>query len=132
MSSEVAKSSPLLTHAHLVLVKSALAEGVTRDAVSTSQRQAIREICNAAGDPPQRPEQLLIAFKALLNEAATDASVPLGSERSVLFDRLVTAFIEELYRVEATSWALADGPSHAKATTPFTPAKTPGLSDAHP
>lgn len=132
MSSEVAKSSPLLTHAQLVLLKSALAEGVTPESVSASQRAAIREICNAAGDRPQRPERLLIAFKALLNEAATDASVPLGSERSVLFDRFVTAFIEELYRSEATSSTFADGASHAKTATPFTPAKTLGLSDAHP
>lgn len=95
MSSEVAKLSPLLTRAQLVLLKKALAEGVTADSVSASQRAAIREICNAAGDR-QKPEKLLIAFKALLNEAATDANVPLGSERSVLFDRFVTAFIEEL------------------------------------
>ena len=132
MSSEVAKSSPLLTHAQLVLLKSALAEGVTPDSVSASQRQAIREIRNAAGDRPQTPEKLLIAFKALLNEAASDSSVPPGSERSVLFDRFVTAFIEELYRSEATSWTFADGVSHAKTPTPFTPAKTLGLSDAHP
>jgi hypothetical protein len=132
MSSEVAKSSPLLTHAHLVLLKSALAEGITPDSVSTSQRQAIRDICNSAGDRPQRPEQLLIAFKALLNEAATDANLPLGSERSVLFDRLVTVFIEELYRAEPAPWTIAPGESNGKAAMAFTPAKTPGLPDAHP
>ena len=132
MSSEVAKSFPLLTHAQRVLLKSALTNGANVDSVSESQRQVIREICSAAGDLAQRPERLLIAFKALLNEAATDANIPLGSERSVVFDRLVTVFIEELYRAEPKPWTIAVGESMGKAVIAFTPAKTPGLSDAHP
>ena len=132
MSSEVAKSFLLLTHAQRDLLKSALTNGANGDSVSESQRQVIREICSAAGDLAQRPERLLVGFKALLNEAATDANVPLGSDRNVLFDRLVTVFIEELYRAEPTRWTFAVGESNRKAPMPITPAKTPGLTDAHP
>jgi len=132
MSSEMAKSLALLTQEQRGLLKSALGNGASPDVVTESQRQVIREICNAANGLAERPEQLLIAFKALLNEAATEAKFPLGSERNVLFDRLVTVFIEELYRREPMPRTAANGDSDRKAAIPVIRARTPGLSDAHP
>jgi hypothetical protein len=132
MSSEMAKSLALLTQEQRVLLKSALGNSASPDIVTESQRQLIREICNAANGLAERPELLLISFKALLNEAATDAKFPLGIERNVLFDRLVSVFIEELYRAEPTRWTATNGDSTGKAATQIIPARTPGLSDAHP
>jgi len=132
MSSEMAKSLALLTQEQRVLLKSALGNGASPDAVTESQRQVIREICDAAAGLAERPELLLVAFKALLNEVASEANFPLGTDRNVLFDRLVTVFIEELYRGVPTPRMGANGDSNGKAAIPLTPARTPGLSDAHP
>jgi hypothetical protein len=62
-----------------------------------ARRQAIREFCVASRALAQRPEQLLIVFKESLIEAANEANIPPGPERSALLGRVVSVFIEELY-----------------------------------
>lgn len=62
-----------------------------------NQRDALRELCENFRDSPQGPEKLLVAFKASLIEAANDARLPYGAERSELLSRMVSVFIEELY-----------------------------------
>jgi hypothetical protein len=61
------------------------------------QRQAIRELCKSITGSTQRPEQLLIGFKEALSEAANDARIRPGPERTETLSRIVTVFIEELY-----------------------------------
>ena len=57
----------------------------------------MRELCNSFRESAQRPEQLLIAFKAALTEAANEAKIAYGPPRTALLSRLVSVFIEELY-----------------------------------
>jgi hypothetical protein len=126
----MSNSSSRLTANQHNLLKSALASGADTGAVTTSQRQKIREICVAAGDRARRPEQLLVAFKASLTEVVNDAKIPLGDERNALIDRFVRVFIEELYRSDAATRMIADGDSREQEASPTTLPKTPDLSDA--
>jgi len=64
--------------------------------VTREQRAAIRELC-AGLKPDGQPEKILIAFKSALEEAADEAHVPLGSERSLMLSRIISVFIDELY-----------------------------------
>jgi hypothetical protein len=125
----MADSSPLLTDRQRNLLRSALRSGEKSTVVTSSQRQAIGEIRIALGDRAKKPEQLLIAFKGSLNEVANEAKLPLGEERSALINRFVSAFIEELYKPQEIRTA-AGGQSNGSETVAFTPAETPGLSDA--
>ena len=61
------------------LLKSAAASGSMT--ITAAQRQAIREICaSIAPQAREKPEQLLIAFKTAVNEAAYDADFCLARE----------------------------------------------------
>ena len=126
----MSNSSSRLTANQHNLLKSALASGAGTGAVTTSQRQKIREICVAAGDRARRPEQLLVAFKISLTELVNDAKIPLGDERSALIDRFVSVFIEELYRPEPANRKTVDGDSREQEASLTTLPKTPDLSDA--
>ena len=143
MSREKVESSPLFGESQRSSLKSALGSGEITNSIAPAQRQVIREICSAKGDLGKRPELLLIAFKACLNEVASDANIPIGPERNALIDRLVSVFIEELYRVDTGEGSTADDGHQARGTTadgvdqgivamPPIPAKTPDLYDAHP
>jgi hypothetical protein len=130
MSNEMAESSLLLTESQRRLLRDALRSGDDSSQLTSSQRQAIREIRGALGNHATKPERLLVAFKGSLIDLATEAKLPLGAERSAVFDRFVTAFIEELYNPERTTRNGTGGESNG--SVPVTPAETHGLSDAHP
>jgi hypothetical protein len=133
MSSEMADSSPLLTESQRNQLRGALRLGEKSKPLTSSQRQVIRQVRIALGDRAKRPEQLLVAFKAVLNEVANDVKLPAGEERSALIDQFVSAFIEELYKPVGTTRATADGEFNGPAASEgFTPGETPGLSDARP
>ena len=132
MSSEFAKSPQSLTERQRSLLRDALSSGENSTQLTSSQRQAIREIRFALGKRTTKPEKLLVAFKGSLNEIANDARLPLGGQRSAVFDRLVSAFIEELYKPQGKTGSGADGESNRSGPVPFTPAETHDLSDAHP
>jgi hypothetical protein len=131
MSNEMADSPQMLTDSQRSLLRDALRSGDSKQ-LTSSQRQAIREIRVALGKRATKPERLLVAFKGSLNEIANDARLPLGGQRSAVFDRLVSAFIEELYKPQRTTSTSTDDESNGSGPVPFTPAETHGLSDAHP
>jgi hypothetical protein len=131
MSSEMAESYRLLTDSQRKLLSTALRDGENSKALTPSQRQAISEIRVALGNRTTKPEQLLVAFKASLNEVANDAKLPLGGDRTAVIDRFVSAFIEELYQPHGTTRTVADDESNGSGPVTFTPAETHGLSDAH-
>ena len=98
MSTESLRSASdrtALTRAQRALLKKAL-DGGSENRSGTS-RNAIRELCTNFRDSAQGPDRLLIAFKASLVDAANEAQVPYGPQRSELLSRLVSVFIEELY-----------------------------------
>ena len=64
--------------------------------VTREQRAAIRDLC-AQFKPDGQPEKFLIAFKSALDEAADEARIPPGSERSLMLSRIISVFIDELY-----------------------------------
>jgi hypothetical protein len=130
MSSNMADSSPSLSDTHRHLLRNALRSG-DGAGLTSAQRQTVKEIRVALGDRAKKPEQLLVAFKGALNDVANEAKVPLGQERSALVDRFVTAFIEELYKPDGKITTRMDGESKESGPVAFTPAETPGLSDAH-
>jgi len=131
MSSEMAESSQSLTNSQRRLLRDALRSGENSEQLTSSQHQAIREIRVALGNGATKPEELLVAFKGSLTEIANDARLPLGGERSSVFDRFVSAFIEELYKPQRTTRTSTDGESNGSAPAGFTPAETHDLSDAH-
>ncbi len=85
-----------LTIAHQELLRNALKENSARPIVTPEQRAAIRQICIETVHGAE-PEKLLIAFKIALVQAAEDAGIPFGLERSAIVSGLVSVFIEELY-----------------------------------
>jgi hypothetical protein len=131
MSSEMAESPQSLTDSQRSLLRDALRSGENSDQLTSSQRQVIREIRVALGNRTTKPEKLLVAFKGSLTEIANDARLPIGGERSAVFDRFVSAFIEELYKPQRTTMTNADGESNGSGPLAFTPTETHGLSDAH-
>ena len=88
-----------LTPAQRERVKSALAATTSRYFVSPSQRAMLVDICSAPECLNHTPEQLLVAFKSALSDAADQAAIPHGGERDDLLSRIVSAFIEELFRL---------------------------------
>jgi hypothetical protein len=132
MSREMAESPQSLTDSQRELLRDALRSGENSEQLTSSQRQTIREIRIALGKRTTKPEQLLVAFKGSLTEIANDARLPLGGERSAIFDRFVSAFIEELYKPQGRTGTSTEGESNASGPLPFTPAETHDLSDAHP
>ena len=132
MSSEMGESSQTLTDSQRSLLRDALRSDQNSKQLTSSQREAIREIRVALGNHTTKPEKLLVAFKGSLNEIANDARLTLGEERSAVMDRFVSAFIEELYKPQRTASTGADDESNGSGPVTFTPAETHGLSDAHP
>lgn len=130
MSSEMAESPRSLTESQRKLLRDALRSGDNSNPLTSSQRQAIREICITAGDRARKPELLLIAFKAALNEEANEAKLPLGEERSAIFALFVSVFIEELYKPRGGARIVPDAESNGTGAGTFTPTETHGLSDA--
>ena len=130
MSSNMADSSFSLTDTQRHLLRNALrsSEGA---GLTSAQLQTVREIRIALGHRAKKPEQLLVAFKSALNDVANEAKLSLGQERSALMDRFVSAFIEELYKPDGKITTRMDGESKESGPIAFTPAETPGLSDAH-
>ena len=122
--------SPLQPDSQRELFERALGTGEVPKTISSSQRQAIRDICKSMGDPANRPEQLLVAFKTLLSEAANEAKIPLGVERNTLVDRLVSVFIQELYIADAASRTNGEDDFRDETANSPAPAKTRGLRDA--
>jgi hypothetical protein len=130
MSSNMADSSSSLTDTQRHLLLNALRSGESAE-LTSAQRQTVREIRIALGHRAKKPEQLLVAFKSALNGVANEAKLPLGQERSALMDRFVSAFIEELYNPDGKITTRMEGESKESGPVAFTPAETPGLSDAH-
>jgi hypothetical protein len=130
MSSNMADSSSSLTDTQRHLLLNALRSGETAG-LTSAQRQTVREIRITLGHRAKKPEQLLVAFKRALNDVANEAKLPLGQERSALMDRFVSAFIEELYNPDGKITTRMEGESKESGPVAFTPAETPGLSDAH-
>lgn len=89
------KGRPHLSPQQHELLKTALAVSVPDDCLP-DPRTAIREIVEACA-PAESPEQVLVAFKNSLDEAANAARIPLGPERNDRLTGLVSAFIEEMY-----------------------------------
>jgi hypothetical protein len=87
-----------LTAAHREQLKYALIDVRPGMSVTPRQRAVLIEICSGPEQFDHTPEQLLVAFKDGLNDAADHAEIPHGSDRDDLLARLVTAFIEELFR----------------------------------
>jgi len=131
MSSEMDESPRSLTDSQRRLLREALHSAQDSEQLTSSQRRAIRAILVALGNHATKPEQLLVAFKGSLTEVANDARLPIGGERSAVFDRFVSAFIEELYKPQRTTRTTSDGESNASGSAAFTPAETHDLSDAH-
>lgn len=98
----------------------------------SAQRHAIRDVLQVAGDRRKRPEQCVVAFKSLFNEAANEIGIPLGRERSSMLDRFVSTFIEEMYRMDAQRGGDDDGrattasPNLPGAATPTEDRESPG------
>ena len=100
MSTESLRSASdrtALTRAQRALLRKALDGGSENGSGTSASREAIRELCNHFRDSARAPEQLLIAFKASLVDAASEAQVPYGPQRNELLSWLVSVFIEELY-----------------------------------
>lgn len=81
------------------LVKSAVKDLYVRGAITSGQRSAVVEICAWSERWNHTPEQLLIAFKYAMYDAADNANIPHGGEREDLLARLVSVFIEALFEV---------------------------------
>src|SRR6478672_5377269 len=71
----------------------------------SAQRQAVGDILQSVGELKKQPEQCVVAFKALINDAANEIGIPLGRQRSSLIERFVTLFIEEMYARDAQTVA---------------------------
>ncbi len=96
--------------------------------ITSAIRQALREICESPDFQTEKPERLLIAFKLSLTEAANDANISPGPERTRLLDQVVTLFIEELYRL-SDGTAVGQGDGRQIASRNSIP-RNPGLNGA--
>lgn len=101
-------------------------------ALTAIQRRAVREICETARGFNQSPEQSLIAFKAGLRDAADNARIVPGRDRSDLLDRFVSFFIEEMFRSELrpNSEDGADGAARGPTIGGISPATSSGSPEA--
>lgn len=71
--------------------------------VTSEQRAVIRRICCAPERESFEPEDLLIAFKLAIVDAANAVGIPPGPYRNDFLARLVSVYIEEFYRVPQSS-----------------------------
>jgi hypothetical protein len=92
------RSGLTFTSVQRELVKIALSGKTAGRIISFEQRSALRQICSAPALRTDAPERLLIAFKHALMDAADEARIPFGRERDDLLARLISVFIEELFR----------------------------------
>ena len=88
-----------LPPSHQELLRSALAARASESIVTIEQRTAIRAICSAPERHRFEPEDLLIAFKLAIVDAANDVGIAPGPERNDFLARLVSVYIEEFYRL---------------------------------
>lgn len=100
--------------------------------LTSSHRQAIREICASTDYRSQQPEQLLIAFKTALSQAANEAQILASPERTDLFEQFVSLFIEELYGAAARRRTVGDGDGRRAPGETSILSRNPGLADARP
>jgi hypothetical protein len=122
-----------LTDELRTLLKSAASNSrLVSRALTSADRQAIRQICASVDHTSQKPEQLLIEFKASLNYAANDAHIPPGPERTELLDQFVSCFIEELYGALAGKETVGDASGGRKTARIPTPSRNPSLADVRP
>ena len=80
--------------------KAALLSARAGALLPSAQRQAVAEVLQSVGELKKQPEQCVVAFKALINDAANEIGIPLGRQRSTLIDGFVTLFIKEMYARE--------------------------------
>jgi hypothetical protein len=91
----------LLTPPQREALKAALT-GTRSGTPLSASRATVHEISEGAGLSRQTPEHSLVAFKALINDAANECGIPLGRDRANLLDRFVSLFIEEFYTISRT------------------------------
>jgi hypothetical protein len=87
---------PHLSTEQRELLKSVLSHKTPDDCFAPDHRLTIRKIASSC-ETIDRPEQVLIAFKNSLDDAANNLRIPFSPERNTLLTGLVTAFIEEMY-----------------------------------
>ena len=109
-SPSTTKGQPHLSSEQHELLESALGLKAPDDRSTVDFRPIIREIVSTCA-PADRPEQLLVAFKLALDDAANNARIPFGPERNARLSSLVSAFIEEMYARES---GLRDGACRGK------------------
>jgi hypothetical protein len=80
--------------------------------VTSEQRAIIHQICSTPEKLTFAPEDFVIAFKLALAEAADDAGIRPGPERNDLLARMVSACIEEFFRLPSAG----DAPNMGSAT----------------
>ncbi|HZE08472.1 MAG TPA: hypothetical protein VE110_06905 [Gemmatimonadaceae bacterium] len=90
-------SKALMGAAQRELIASAIHGRELTTSVTPDQRAIIRNLCSEPTLSAHPSEQLLVAFKTGLAEAANELRVPVGPDRNDLLSRLVSAFIEEFY-----------------------------------
>jgi len=83
------------------ILRDALISAYKAGFVASAQRPLVREHLASKANGNRLPEQRVIAFKSLLHLAATEAGIPLGRDRTILLERFVSLFIEEMYRAES-------------------------------
>jgi hypothetical protein len=117
MSGGTGRESGEDANLHRDAMKSAFLEHDTAPARNPRMLQAIRQICADAQRKGQGPERALVEFKLALANAANGAEIPLGPDRSVVLDQLVSTFIAELYKLPAQSTARSHAFDRGDATT---------------
>lgn len=118
-----------LTPSQRESLRDALSSARKGESLTLAQREAVRALCHATGDVRRSPERCLAVFKSCLNEAASEAGMPLGRERTKILERFVSLFIDEMYRLEAPE-PVDDTECRGKAASGIIPAESRGLPDA--
>ena len=90
-----------LPPSHQDSLRTALGVVASEHIVTSELRAVIRGICSAPERQGFEPEDFLIAFKLALVDAANEAGIPPGPDRTDLLAKLVTVYIEEFYRSPA-------------------------------
>ena len=83
------------------LLRDALITAQTAGFAASKQRMVVRELVASTVSGNRLPEQRVVAFKALLYHAANEAGIRLGRDRTILLERFVSLFIEEMYRADS-------------------------------
>ena len=88
-----------LPPSHQESLRTVLGGRAPENTVTSEQRAVIRGICSAPERHSFEPEDFLIAFKLALVDAANDVGIPLGPDRNDFLEKIVSAYIEEFYRL---------------------------------